>query len=75
MAKCEDFWRKWVGIFTTSDFLKTTSEVILTTSDLVLTTFDVVFAHLWAKKGGNRVASPSVVQRYNKICQNANRAF
>ncbi|MBQ2122857.1 MAG: hypothetical protein II200_02555, partial [Bacteroidaceae bacterium] len=55
--------------------MKTTSEVIFTTSDLVLTTFEVVFAHFWAKKGGNRVASPFVIQRYNKICRNANRAF
>ena len=74
-AEWAEFCPKSVGFFTTSEVRKTTSEVILTTFELVLTTSKVVFAIFKPKKGENRVAFSSVVQRYNIFCRNPNFGF
>ena len=52
-----------VIIFTKSEVGKTISKVILPKFELIFSTFEVVFGIFEAKKGGNRAASPFVLQR------------
>ena len=72
LTRFEVFKANFGEIFTTSDFLLTTSEIIFTTSEVVSTTSDLVSAHFGAKKRGNHMASPIVIQIYKIFEKNPN---
>ena len=72
-------WRivraEWSEITTKSEVQKTDFDAKFPTSKVIFLSFEVVFAFFWTKNRGDRLASPLVLQRYNKIELNPNRVF